>query len=385
MKKTTLLFTGDYYSYPRLEAYCTNNHKSKLIFGDLLSELNEADIAGINIEFPITSSNNAIRKSGPNLKGSPVTLEPLKEAGFNLAYISNNHTLDFGEEGLKDTIANLNLNGMYPIGIGENLEDARKPFIKEINGLKLAFLNFSENEFNVATEKTPGANPLNIINNIRDIRKAKNDADYVFVIIHAGQDFNHYPPPFMLDQFRFYAEEGASAIICHHSHYIAGYEEHIDVPIFYGLGNIVYPNQVEKERQKTLVVKFTLEKEKLNYKVIPYFFDTNEMKLKYAGKNSEHDFTTQLTELSLVLKNYELNKMKWFENIRKLEYYRYLTIIGGHPHIMFKIFKKIGVLKIIERMAYARSKKHLQIWNMIRRETHRNALLQIFTDMFSKK
>lgn len=230
-----LLFTGDYYPYPKLKNYCQENECQEVIFGDLINDINEADIAGINIEFPITDSNNKKKKVGPNLKGDPITLSPLRKAGFNLAYISNNHTLDYGVIGFEDTIYHLRKNEMTPIGIGNNLENARKPYFTKINNIKLAFLNFSENEFNVAEEDSPGANPLDLINNVKDIRFAKKNADYVFVIVHAGQDFNHYPPPFMVKRLRFYAEEGASAIICHHSHFIAGYEKHNNIPIFYGL------------------------------------------------------------------------------------------------------------------------------------------------------
>ncbi len=381
-----ILLTGDYYPYPTLKKYCNKHKNSHKLFGDLLPKLKEADIAGINVEFPITKSNNAIRKVGPNIKGDAVTLNPLSKAGFNLAYISNNHTLDFGKDGLNDTIVNLKQNNITPIGIGRNLEEARKPYVKVIKGKKIAFLNFSENEFNVASENSPGANPLNIINNVKDIRLAKAENDFVFLVIHAGQDFNHHPPPFMLRQLRFYAEEGASAIICHHSHYIAGYEEYKNVPIFYGLGNIIYPQKYEVERQKTLVVQFKIkENNSFSYEVIPCYFDPVEMKLFNAYKGNKFDFSEQMEYLNSIVINDELNKKHWLAQLKIEEYYRYLVLIGSLPHLVFRIFKKIKRLKYLDKFLSIRNKKFYYIWNLIRRETHRDALIHIFEDKFKNK
>lgn len=380
-----IILTGDYYPYLQLERFCRENERQSFeIFGDLLPELKNADIAGINIEFPLTDSVEAIRKTGPNLKGHSVTLGPLKKAGFNLAYISNNHALDYGASGLNDTIQSLKKNGLEPLGVGNNIKEARKPCIKNLGGYTVAFINYSENEFNVAKADSPGANPLNIIQNIKDIRYANKVADYVFIIIHAGQDFNHYPPPFILDQLRFYAEEGASAIICHHSHYIAGFEKHHGVPIFYGLGNIIYPNKVDDERQKTLVVKFSINKKGLSYQVAPYFFNIDEMRLCFAGKNTQYDFTDQIEELSKTLSDYDLNEKKWFEKLKEEEYYRYLVLIGCNSHLLFRIFKKLKMLFLLDKYLSFKNKKYFHIWNLLRREVHREALLKIFEDKFKK-
>lgn len=379
-----ILFTGDYYPYPALKKYCSNNPNSENMFGDLLGELREADLSGINIEFPITKSKNPIAKVGPALKGAPVTLNPLRNAGFNLAYISNNHALDFGQEGLDDTISNLTDIGIKPIGIGQSLQEARKPHIVNVKGKKIAFLNFSENEFNIAGNNHGGANPLDTIDNIKDIRKAKDTSDFVFVVIHAGQDFNHFPPPFLVKRCRFYAEEGASAVICHHSHYVSGYEEHKDVPIFYGLGNVIYPNQVEEERQKTLVVKFILAGDLLKYDVGLYYFDTSQMKLLNTELHERYGYKTQLEKLSRIVTDERLNKKNWLSEVNKIEYYRYMILIGSFPHLIFRVMKKLRLLFLLEYLFVFRKKNYFHIWNLIKRETHRDALLSIFENRYNK-
>jgi len=91
-----------------------------------------------------------------------------------------------------------------------------------------------------ANDNHGGANPMNIIANTRSIKEAKKLADVIILIIHGGHEYYHFPSPRMVEQYRFYAEQGASIIVGHHSHYISGYEIFEGVPIFYGLGNFLF-------------------------------------------------------------------------------------------------------------------------------------------------
>ena len=87
---------------------------------------------------------------------------------------------------------------------------------------------------------------MNIIANTRSIKEAKKLADVVILIIHGGHEYYHYPSPRMVEQYRlYYAEQGASIIVGHHSHYISGYEIFEGVPIFYGLGNFLFDSNNE--------------------------------------------------------------------------------------------------------------------------------------------
>lgn len=376
-----IVFTGDYYPFKELTRYCLQkNISSHLIFGDLLEYINQSDLSGINIEFPLTSydiPNN--RKIGPVLKGDSIACVPVANAGFNMAYIANNHILDYGQKGMEDTIDTLTKVDINVVGVGQNRREARIPFFYTKDNVTVAVLNFAENEFNIASEDGPGANPLNIIDNVNDIKKAKEKAEYVFVVVHGGQDFNHYPPSYLIKQFRFYAENGASAIVCHHSHYIAGYEEYKGVPIFYGLGNVIYPKKVENERNKTIVPIFNITNERgLEYEYKLFFFDFNSMQLKLA-EGTKYDFTKQFLDLSsLISCDMKKNEECWYERLSEEELYRYIVLIYGFPHWVFRILKKMRLLKILAVTPKIYRKRTLILWNLIRRETHREALLKIF-------
>src|SRR5690606_22347516 len=86
-------------------------------------------------------------------------------------------------------------------------------------------------------------NPIDIIDNVKQINEARGIADYVFVIVHGGHEFFNLPSPRMQKLYRFYAEQGADIVIGHHTHCIGGYETYKGVPIYYSLGNFLFTKQ----------------------------------------------------------------------------------------------------------------------------------------------
>ena len=65
---------------------------------------------------------------------------------------------------------------------------------------------------------------MDIIDNAKEIKNAKEKADYVFVIVHGGHEHYSLPSPKMQKQYRFYVEQGADIVIGHHTHCINGNE-----------------------------------------------------------------------------------------------------------------------------------------------------------------
>lgn len=111
-------------------------------------------------------------------------VEALKYVGFSAVTMANNHILDFGKDGLNRTLDCCNKNEIDIVGVGTNLEDAKKILYVEKEGKRLAVINCCEREFSIATDSTHGANPLNPIQQYYSIQEARNNADYVLVIVH---------------------------------------------------------------------------------------------------------------------------------------------------------------------------------------------------------
>ena len=241
MNNIKINIAGDLYLGQGLEPIAIQNPAS-LFDKDVVKAFSDSDFNVLNLESPLTMAGkeHKILKTGPHLKALPETIGALNILKTSLVTLANNHIYDYGYKGLNDTLELCKKNNIATIGADVTLKGASKIFLKKFDQLTIAFVNIAENEWCNANETHGGANPMNIIANTRSINEAKKLADIVILIIHGGHELYHFPSPRMVDQYRFYAEQGASVIVSHHSHYISGYEIFNGVPIFYGLGNFLF-------------------------------------------------------------------------------------------------------------------------------------------------
>lgn len=218
-----------------------NNNKNIIINEEVVNIINNADYSIINLESPVFDGIlEKIEKTGPNLKSSPSFLGILKDYGINIVSLANNHILDYGSKGLINTIDLCNTMGIKYVGAGKDIDDASKPLILTNNNLKVAIINACENEWSIASENSAGANPIDIIDICRNIKQCKQYCDFVILILHGGNELYDLPSPRIRKNYRFFAEQGANAIIGHHSHCISGYEYYNEVPIIYSVGNFLF-------------------------------------------------------------------------------------------------------------------------------------------------
>lgn len=213
----------------------------KSVFGEVKDIISNADYSIVNFECPITiGGEKPIEKCGPNLQCSEKGVEAIKWAGFDCVTLANNHFLDYGKEGVGNTLEACNKYGVDYVGGGNNLQETSRILYKEIEDKTLAIINCCEHEFSIATDKTAGSNPLNPIQQYYSIQQAKEKADYVLVIVHGGNEHYQLPSPQMQETYRFFVDAGADAVVNHHQHCYSGYEVYSGRPIFYGLGNFCF-------------------------------------------------------------------------------------------------------------------------------------------------
>src|SRR5690606_20141744 len=112
--------------------------------------------------------------------------EVLKILKVDLVTLGNNHILDYGEQGVVDTLNFCKKNNIKTIGAGMNLKEASEVFYLNTAEGKVAIVNFAENEWTSATTTSAGSNPMDFIDNTKQISMAKNNADFVIVIVHGG-------------------------------------------------------------------------------------------------------------------------------------------------------------------------------------------------------
>ncbi len=371
-EQVKIIFTGDFYGGHRINQLICDSEFGK-IFNDFLSNLNGADITVTNLESALIIAGEPIKKTGPAIKANPKTIEALKFAGFNLVTLANNHIMDFGEQGLKETIESCLSNGIDFVGVGKNLQQATQTFYKSIKGIKIAIINVAENEWSSAGSKSAGSHPLNPIANYYKIKEAKENADYVFVVVHGGHETYNLPSPRMKETYRFFADAGASMVIGHHTHCYSGYEVFNGCPIFYSLGNFVFDknNKGDKGWKQGFALELIVSKTEVGYKIIPYKQDGEIPGVFKLSEDELGDFLLNLKELNKQIQDDEFLENNFIEFTRKVQK-SYSAFIEPHSNkYMFALQNR----KILPSFL-TKSKKRLLL-NLTRCEAHRDVLIKI--------
>ena len=306
-----ILIVGDFFIKEELI-------NENLIDDEVIDFFYNFDYRILNFEAPIISDHGffPIKKTGPNLYMSKFAAILLKKKiNIDLVTLANNHILDFGSEGLRNSFDELKLNNIDYVGAGLSLEEAEKQHVIQTGGFTISIVNFAENEWSNANVNKPGANPLNIISNIKQIKKAKENSDFVIVIIHGGHEYYQLPSPRMQEQYRFYAENGADAIIGHHTHCIGGYEIYKEVPILYSLGNFLFTLPSDKEVWYTgLVAKLNLSKGKrVTFELFPVQQDNKSFNVSLLKGEEKKNIFNKLIQLNKIIEDHTLLQKKWDE------------------------------------------------------------------------
>ncbi len=355
-----IIIGGDFYIPAEKTELATRDlHKP---WGEVLELFKDSDYRIINLEGPVTDAIEPIHKTGPHLRLSPEVIGLIKFAGVDMVTMANNHINDYGDQGVMNTIDNCRNIGIETAGAGSNLKNARCiKYIAE-NNAKIAIINIAENEWNGATDDHAGSNPMDIIDNVMSIQEARMKADFVVLIIHGGHELNTYPSPRMVKQYRFYAKQGASAIISHHSHCISGYEVFEGVPIFFGLGNLIMPIKPgDKSWTTGMLVQLDFHNDhNIDFRYFPYSFSDKEFTLRLLVDEELKSFKEEIHTINSVISDELLLARKFTESVVSKDEY-YLASIYLHPVLLKRRVYRILKFARLTRWFYTRT----QISNLL--------------------
>ncbi len=219
-------------------------------FARVADLLQEADYTVGNLESALGDTGEAAAKSY-TFRAPPAAAQSLAWAGFDLVSLANNHALDFGPAALLQGISLLAKEGIATVGAGAGDEEARRPHVTEINGIRFAFLGYVHVPvegrapyFDTASWRAipgvPGlawADPDHVAADVATIRNA---VDVVVVILHSGYEYVPSPSPEQAAAARAAVDAGASLVIGHHAHILQGVEFRASGAIVYGLGNFAF-------------------------------------------------------------------------------------------------------------------------------------------------
>lgn len=217
--------------------------------------LQSADFAIGNLEAPFGTGGRPFQKTY-TFRVPPGFAGGLRNAGFDVLNLANNHILDFGEQPFRVTLSILDSLGIAACGAGVNRRAAEAGAIVERGGWKAAFLGFSLTYPDAfwATAVRPGtafAVKERVAAAIDSLRPA---VDLVIVSFHWGKELHGTPQPYQREFARAAIDAGADCVIGHHPHVLQGFELYRGKPIAYSLGNFAFGSKSVSCRESALFI-----------------------------------------------------------------------------------------------------------------------------------
>lgn len=366
-----ILITGDFCPHNRIEELALKKDFGA-IFNDFIDVFQGNDLNVTDLECPLTTSEAARPKTGPHQKAHPDCINILKYAGIKLAAMANNHIMDYDSQGIKDTIDLCRSKDIDTIGVGRTPGDASRPYSVNLKGKRIAILNCADSEFLSTPDGSFTCNPVDQVQMFYDIRKIRENHDFLLLILHAGNEFYELPSPRTKRLYRYLVDLGADVVIAHHTHAWSGYELYNSKPIFYGLGNFIYdwPGKLNSRWNQGYVVRLNLSG-KTDFEIIP-LKQCNEIPGVFHLNSVEKEVFKKEMD--------RLNKIIADDIQLETEFQKYCTSVFP----MYEAFiepnfgKKIASLRNRGFFPKLMSKrKRLLLLNITRCESHRDVLLRM--------
>lgn len=254
-----ITFTGDIMCSPRMTTLANGDYSS--VFNKAY-KLKNCDYLVGNLETPIAGEELKYTYERYCFNTPDSYLDALKDCGFDLLTLANNHCMDRGEEGIRKTLEACKSKGFETIGIYATEEDRNTVFVKTLDGIRVAFINYTygtnafahhrflEHKYmvNLSQPEETLDGSIHLLNSYsqiasdveriyargescdlvrpylkqleNDIKRAKECSDYVIAVMHNGSQYIREIDPYSLFLAQKIKEFGADLIVGHHQHLI---------------------------------------------------------------------------------------------------------------------------------------------------------------------
>jgi poly-gamma-glutamate synthesis protein (capsule biosynthesis protein) len=250
--------------------------------GEVREYLRGADLTLANLENPVI--RDAVwHPEDTTFTGDLRLLPILEQAGIDGVTLGNNHILDAGTSGIRETIVHLEEAGIAHAGAGMDLAEAREPMIFDLDGTKvgvLSYLGVPSYDWAWATETAPGTAPLLTDVMREDVERLRSRVDVVVVSPHWGKEYIATPEPWQVEFAHAAVEAGADIFVGGHAHWPKGIEVYEGKPIFYGVGNFLLDQSWSEETSTGIFAEITLYQDRpVQFRPVPFIM------LDYAQPN----------------------------------------------------------------------------------------------------
>lgn len=255
----TLAFAGDVHFEDELRARLKN---PRTALAPIASTLRDADLSVLNLETAITTRGKPEPKKY-TFRTSPKALDALAAAGVDVVSLANNHAVDYGAQGLADTLEAKANAPLRVVGIGKDARTAFAPARFAVRGVKVAVLGATQVPDRTAAvwaagKDKPGvASARNPKRLLAAVRAARTDSDLVVVYLHYGTERVGCPTREQRDIVAALSAAGADVIVGSHAHVLLGSGWTERTYVSYGLGNFVWYSPNSRAEASSGVLRVT--------------------------------------------------------------------------------------------------------------------------------
>ena len=259
-----------------------------------------ADITVGNLENTLSRAGSP-RQGGDSFAADPAVITGLRDSGFDVLGLANNHAGDFGDLALVQTVRRLRDGGIDTFGAGRTVRQAWEPAVVEREGISFGFIGFNAiGETPAVAPGQPGAvsiampprtGPLDrgALRRFEiAVRRLAADVDVVVVMPHWGTQYTNRPEPIQRVVARRLVAAGADAVVGGHPHWLQGVELVRGRLVAHSLGNFVFDMDFMRETQQGAILEMTFWRDELKAaELVPYVMDDRFAPRVVTGRLAE--------------------------------------------------------------------------------------------------
>ena len=291
--EVTLLFGGDIslddLNFEQIEAE-----------GGFFAEVEEyfnADVSLVNLATPMATAATSLNEEFQQ-QTRPEAARMLANSGIDIINLTHSNLMQYGAEGLTETLTALDSNGLYRVGAGRNATEARRPEILDVKGKRIAYLSYamggnnaaidtnalqeragSDNETvarelenfkrSTAFRERAGFNAQNMPEIVQDLQAIRDQVDWIVVNFRWVDHLEETPNFVQTNLARLAIDQGADVVVGYHPTVIQGGEIYKGRPIAYSLGDFVFKPEQPLQDQDSAVLKVALQEDQMQVEFVP--------------------------------------------------------------------------------------------------------------------
>ncbi len=257
-----MIFVGDIMLSRGVAMHIRRHHDLDWPFERVRNSLRRGDLVFGNLECTLTPGP-PVAPRAMVFRANPALAPLLRQAGFNLLSLANNHSPNYGPRGLRDEMRVLRRAGIAWAGAGNDASSAAAPAVLTIKGQRIALLAYNSPDvvpaWYAAGPHHAGTNFMNVRRMQAAVRAARRQGSFVIVSMHAGTEYHPRANRFQIAFAHAAIDAGAGLVIGHHPHVIETAERYRGKYIFYSLGNFIFDQQWSRATRLGLMLEIWVQ------------------------------------------------------------------------------------------------------------------------------